>query len=107
LIPRIVVSGQVQLLPGAVHRHALRDIADIIPTMAKQPDVYGWSLRSYTASPIALIMRGFMVFVSRYIIRFGWRDGYSGLILALAAVVTDTLVGLRSESPTAKVDSVT
>jgi hypothetical protein len=29
-------------------------------------------------------------------IRFGWRDGHSGLILALAAVVTGTLVCLRT-----------
>jgi len=96
LIPRIVVSGDVQLLPGALHRHALRDMADIIPTLAKHPHVYGWPSHSHTTSQIALIMRALMEFSSRYILRFGWRDGYSGLLLALAAAVTSTLVCLRT-----------
>jgi hypothetical protein len=107
LIPRIIVSGDVQLLPGALHRHALRDIADIIPTLAKYPAIYGWSSHGHTTSQLALIMRGLMEFLSRYMIRFGWRDGYSGLILALAAVVTGTLVCLRPERTTGKFDRVT
>ncbi len=102
LMPRIYVAGAVHLLPGAVHRHALQNIADIIPAITKQPGLYGWTVGHHTASPFVLVVRGFAAFFSRYFIRFGWRDGYSGLILALTAVVTSTLISLPKNSATSE-----
>lgn len=79
---RIVLDGSTALLPGTIHHYTGRSVTQRVEKMARYASSRAREMRALgeKTSPVRALYAAARVFLGRYFLRRGYRDGVRGLI---------------------------
>lgn len=82
-----------RLLPGSIRHHSFTDCADVIARSVRYARLKADVMRAKgkRVSPWTIPTRGAANFFKSYVLQGGWRDGPTGLVIALSRVIDSTL----------------
>ncbi len=80
-------------LPGSIIHHSFRSIADVLSRSIRYAHPKAGMIRASGERPRAwkLPWRALVAFFKAYLVQSGWRDGATGLVIAISRVIDSTL----------------